>query len=163
MRVFWWVSDKWISCLIHCEPASFYQYFHLFTANIMKHPYKTQSKHDASKCKCLQLLSAISSKTVLTSVELFWLLPLSKGFLCRAFPCAEGPMRLHPEFSWLIVPFSVMLDDFNFKWSFPKLPAISNNHTLMKTWGEMNADTRSLPVWIVKVHTCQEKGLCAHM
>lgn len=59
-------------------------------------------------------------------------------------------MRLHPEFSWLIVPFSVMLDDFNFKWPFPKLPAISNNHTLMKMWGEMNADTRSLPVWFVK-------------
>lgn len=38
----------------------------------------------------------------------------------------------HPEFSWLIVPLSVILDDFSFQWSFPKLPVIANSRALIK-------------------------------
>lgn len=75
-------------------------------------------------------------------------------------------LPFHPEFSWLIVPFSVILDDFNFKWSFPKLPVIANKHTLMKMCvcarhggGGMSDDTCSLPVWLVEVHSvCVRRG-----
>lgn len=76
-------------------------------------------------------------------------------------------LPFHPEFSWLIVPFRVILDDFNFKWSFPKLPVISSNHILIKMCVHAGgaSDTSSLPVWLAEVPTClcQEKGLCAHM
>lgn len=74
---------------------SFYQYFHLFKANIMKHPFKAESKHDASKCKCLR--KPEQGKNVLTGFEVFWRLPPSKKKKkispCATFACAEGSMR----------------------------------------------------------------------
>lgn len=66
-------------------------------------------------------------------------------------------MTLCSEFSLLKVPLSVIRDDFNFKWSFPKLPVISNNHIYIKICvqqGMMNPDTSLLAVWLVKVQTC---------
>lgn len=114
-------------------------------------------------------LSLICNRNVLTTIEVFWLLPLcclSVQSICM-YRRINGSLPFHSEFSWLIVPFGVILDDFNFKRSFPKQPVILNNHILMKMCvhsGAMSADTHSSPLWLVKVrtaHVCVNRGTWA--
>lgn len=72
------------------------------------------------------LFKQITTKSVLTTAEVFWLLALSKK-LARA-ERTEGSV----ECSWLMDPFSVMLDYFSIKRAFLKVSVIPGNHFPMK-------------------------------
>lgn len=93
------------------------------------------------RCKCLRQLS-----WVWFEARVFGPAEMTAFLIQKVFPlrsvCMHWRMKetlpSHPEFKWLIVPFSVIVFQFQ---TFPKLPVVSNNHIHLKMCvhsGEVN-------------------------
>lgn len=161
-----WQMNFLLDSLPVNQPSLLSLFFNLFTANIMKHPHKTRHV-------CMQMFAAternLQPRCFDRLLSRFDCCLSAKDSLWRAFACTEGSGAcFRSVFSLLIAPFSVILGDFNFRRSFPKLPVISNNHILWRcvcTVGAMSPDTCHCRLLVLTYWTClsQERARCSRV
>lgn len=159
--VFWRLSDKWISRLSRCQPASpsLYRCFHLLSAEIMEHPRRAESKQGSSSVfGCLYVHNYSAAKYFDRSrrrstrqrpfhsfclVSLLPRVPQSLSFMCEGI---NEALPFHPEFSWLIAPHGAPPHHFNFKWSLPTPPVLASKCSLAEMHVPVGNECRHLHI-----------------